>query len=129
MTIEAQKIDMTQYFSGAVLTKMRQFVEGATSGEWFEEWKELQRDVLAAIGEDPGGETGRALAMRYRPFTERNAGAFNFIGDPEVLNGLKTGGSYVHNWPPGLLRRFEKSSTAKVMPFLVRAMAALPKEG
>lgn len=130
MTIDAQKIDLTQYFSESALAKMRQFFEGATSGEWFEEWKELRRDVLAAIGEDPAGEAGRALAIRWKALTQRNAGALNFASDPEVMNGLKKKvGSDLHNWPPGLLRRFQESSTAKVVPFILKAMAALPREG
>ena len=129
MTIDAQKIDLTQYFGEAALAKMRQFWDGASSGEGLEEWKDLQSDLLAAMGEDPAGEAGRVLAIRYRALTQRNTGAFNFISDPGVLNGLKKAGSDLHNWPPGLLRRFQESSAAKVVPFLLKAMAALPTEG
>jgi hypothetical protein len=120
---------VTQYFLEAALTKMRQFFESATSGDWFEEWKELRRDVLAAIGEDPAGETGGALAIRWKALTQRNADALNFASDPEVVNGLQKGGNDLHNWPPGLLRRFQESSTAKVVPFILKAMAALPRKG
>jgi hypothetical protein len=129
MTIDLQKIDLTQHFSEAALAKMRQFFEGATSGEWFEEWKELQRDVLAVVGEDPAGETGRALAIRWKALAQRNADALNFASDPEVVIGLKKGRNDLRNWPPGLLRRFQESGTAKVVPVILKAMAALPREG
>lgn len=129
MTVDLQEIDPAQYFSEAALAKMRQFLEGATSGEWFGEWKDLQRDVLAAIGEDPAGEAGRALAMRWRALTQRNADLLNFASDPAVVNGLKKAGRSVHNWPSGLLRRFQESGTAKAVPFILKAMEALPKEG
>lgn len=128
MAIYLHEIDLTQYFSEAALEKMRQFFEGATLGGWFKEWKDLQCDVLAAIGEDPAGETGRALAVRWRALTQRNADLLDLASDPGVVNGLKKGGSDHHNWPPGLLRRFQESGTAKVVPFILKALAALPTE-
>jgi DNA-binding transcriptional MerR regulator len=120
------EVDTARYFSEEAMAKIRQFCERASSGQWIQEWKDLRRDVLASIGEDPTGETGRALAIRSRAQMQQNAGEFGFINDPEVMAGVKRAGADAGNWPPGLLRRIEESAGfATVVPFLRKALAAL----
>jgi hypothetical protein len=78
------------------------------------EWRELQADVLAAQGQDPAGETGQALARRLQDFMTRNSGAFPALAPLPDAPKI----------PAALARRFQQSNAAKVVPFLMKAMAA-----
>jgi DNA-binding transcriptional MerR regulator len=121
---QLDKIDFKQYFSEDALAKFRQFYERGIP----EEWKELQRNVVAALAEDPAGETAQALAIRWRELMQRDACLLGFLYDPEVQAGFKRGGADVKNWPPALLRRFEESGVGEMTQFMRKAMAALPKK-
>jgi MerR family transcriptional regulator, thiopeptide resistance regulator len=69
---------MKQYYSEKAWTKRRGSYEQGPS----EEWKDLYRDVEAALGEDPAGEKAQALAERWMGLVDRDSG-----GDPEVQAG------------------------------------------
>ena len=129
--IDAERVYLSRHFSEEAFANLKQFYEGkALSGEWIEEWNGIRRDVLASIGEDPTGETGRSLlAVRgIRTWTRRNAAALSLVSSPEVLEGLKKAGADKAVLTPGLVQRFRESSVAKVVPFLLEAMAALPPD-
>lgn len=121
---QLDKMDLAQYFSEGALTKLRQLYERGIP----EEWKDLQRDIAAALGEDPAGEPAQALARRLKELTQRDTGLTGFLYDPEVLAGLKKGGADIKNWPPALLRRLEQSHVGETTQFMRKAMAALPKK-
>jgi len=127
--IEIQQVDLAQYYSEETLEKIRQFCERAASSELVEKWTTLRRDVVAAIGQDPAGETGQALAIRWRALEAESSGLFNWVSDPAVVADFKKikekGGP---DLPPGLRRRFEESGVGQAVPFILKAMAALPKE-
>jgi DNA-binding transcriptional MerR regulator len=126
VAIGVLEVDTAQYFSEEAMAKIRQFCERASSAEWIKELNDLRRDILASITEDPGGETGRALAIRWRVLMQRNAGEFNLMFDPEVMAGMKRAGADAGNWPPGLRRHIEESTNfATLVPFLLKAVAAL----
>jgi MerR family transcriptional regulator, thiopeptide resistance regulator len=58
------------------------------------EWLELIRDVEAALGEDPAGEKGQALAARWTVLIQEFTG-----GDSEVGSGLENLYKDRANWP------------------------------
>ena len=70
------------------------------------QWLELIRDVEAALGEDPAGTRGQALAARWTGLVEEFTG-----GDPEVTNGLKSLYADTANWP--------KQAKQQMQPFRI----------
>jgi DNA-binding transcriptional MerR regulator len=58
------------------------------------QWNELIADVEAALGEDPAGEKGQALAARWMALVEEFTG-----GDPDVTASVGRVWSDRANWP------------------------------
>jgi DNA-binding transcriptional MerR regulator len=84
------------------------------------QWMELIRDVEAALGEDPAGEKGRALAARWTGLVEEFTG-----GDPEVSSGLKKLYADSANWPSQARRQMQPFSIGpEVWGFINQAIAA-----
>lgn len=79
------------------------------------EWAELIADVEAALGEDPAGPKGQALAARWRKLLEGFTG-----GDAEVQKGLNAMWADQANWPPQ--QRNAYAINPKVQEFIVTAM-------
>ncbi len=105
---------MSRHFSEEAIANFRQcYMRHARFSEaWVEEWNDIRRDVLAAIEEDPSGETGRSIARRFKELTKRNAAAFSLIGNPEVREGLRKAGTDQRILTPALAQRVRESSTA-----------------
>ncbi|MGO4884202.1 MAG: MerR family transcriptional regulator [Bryobacteraceae bacterium] len=81
-------------------------------------WLELIRDVEAALGEDPAGEKGQALAARWTGLVEEFTG-----GHPEVSAGLKKLYADKANWPAQAQRQMEPFRISpEVWAFISRAM-------
>jgi DNA-binding transcriptional MerR regulator len=119
VAVEAQRVDLSGYFTPEALAELRAFHETARSSlssDWMAEWRELQSDVLAAVGEDPAGPAGRVLAVRFQDFTRRRGGALPAFGMARAD---------APKLPSDLIRQFERSDVAKVVPFLMKASAAL----
>ena len=84
------------------------------------QWLELIADVEAALGEDPAGEKGQALAARWSGLVEEFTG-----GDPEVAGGLKQLYADSGNWPDQAKQQMQPFRISpEVWGFINRAMAA-----
>lgn len=84
------------------------------------QWMELIRDVNAALGEDPAGETGQALAARWTGLVEEFTG-----GDPEVTSGLKKLYADSANWPGPAKQQMQPFRiSGEVWSFINQAIAA-----
>ena len=84
------------------------------------QWLELIGDVEAALGEDPAGEKGQALAARWTGLVEEFTG-----GDPEVASGLKNLYEDNANWPRQAKRQMQQFRISpEVWGFINLAIAA-----
>jgi MerR family transcriptional regulator, thiopeptide resistance regulator len=84
------------------------------------QWLELIRDVEAALGQDPAGETGQALAARWMGLIEEFTG-----GDPEITSGLKTLYADSANWPSQARQQMQPFRISpEVWGFINQAIAA-----
>lgn len=83
-------------------------------------WMELIRDVEAALGEDPAGGKGQALAARWTGLVEEFTG-----GDPEVTSGLKNLYADSANWPSQAKQQMQPFRISpEVWVFINQAIAA-----
>lgn len=84
------------------------------------QWMELIRDVEAALGEDPAGDRGQALAARWTGLVEEFTG-----GDPEVAGGLKKLYADSANWPSQAQQQMQPFRISpEVWGFINQAVAA-----
>jgi DNA-binding transcriptional MerR regulator len=81
-------------------------------------WTELFREVDAALGEDPAGEKGQALAARWRELSDRATG-----GDPEIQEGAARAWNDRKNWPSWRRQRSGPYNYEKIGEFIGKAMA------
>jgi DNA-binding transcriptional MerR regulator len=88
------------------------------------QWLELIRDVEAALGEDPAGKNGQALAARWTGLAKEFTG-----GDPEVTSGLKKLYADSANWPSQAKRQMQPFRIGpEAWGFINRAIAARKEE-
>jgi DNA-binding transcriptional MerR regulator len=88
------------------------------------QWLELIRDVQAALGEDPGGEQGRALAARWTDLVDQFTG-----GDAGVAGGLKSLYADSANWPSHAKEQMQPFRiSAEVGRFITQAIAARKRD-
>lgn len=90
-----------------------------------QDWKELLRDVEAAVGrgDDPTEEHGRELAERW----SKLVGGFTG-GDPEIQQGLNRMYADQSNWPSTAQNFFTdlpQLFNAEIQSFIQKAIAAL----
>jgi DNA-binding transcriptional MerR regulator len=84
------------------------------------QWTELIADVQAALGQDPAGEQGSALAARWTALVEEFTG-----GDPAVTAGLGKLHADRENWPaPAKQQAQPFQITPEIWSFISQAMAA-----
>ena len=84
------------------------------------EWTELIRDVQAALGADPAGKTGQALAERWIALVEEFTG-----GDPDITRGVQNAWADKANWPSEAKRQAEPFRiTPEIWAFINQAMSA-----
>lgn len=95
-------------------------------GEWSPElqerisqqWTDLFRDVEAALGEDPAGQTAQALAQRWQTLVEAFTGA-----DPGVTSGLKQLYADRPNWPSEFQQQMTPFGNPRVWEFMNQVLA------
>jgi MerR family transcriptional regulator, thiopeptide resistance regulator len=84
------------------------------------QWMELIRDVEAALGEDPAGDKGHALAARWTGLVEEFTG-----GDPGITSGLKKLYADSANWPSQAKQQMQPFRIGpEVWVFINQAIAA-----
>ena len=83
------------------------------------EWMELIREVEAAAGEDPAGESGQALAARWMALVGEFTG-----GDPAITRGLSNLQADRANWPAQAQQQMQGFRiTPAVWEFIRQAIA------
>jgi len=82
------------------------------------QWSELIADVEAALGEDPAGEKGQALAARWKELVEGFTG-----GDPDISASVARVWADRANWPADMNTK-APSIRPEVWAFIARAQAA-----
>lgn len=87
------------------------------------EWRELYRDVRAALGEDPGGERAQALADRWLSLSVRA-----YSGDPEVQTDSRTAWMDREHWPPEMKRRIAEFNLEELNAFVEQAAISSRKK-
>lgn len=85
------------------------------------QWTELVADIEAALGEDPAGAAGQALAARWRTLLAGFTG-----GDPEIQKGLNAMWADKANWPADT-QAAQFQIRPEVQAFITRAMQATKK--
>jgi DNA-binding transcriptional MerR regulator len=111
---------MKKYYStDEAWEKRRRYYEEGPS----EEWQELYRDIRAALGEDPAGETAQALADRWLKLSVRA-----WSGDPEVQTDSMTAWMDRGHWPPAMKRRIADFRLEEVTEFIKQAAICARKK-
>ena len=81
------------------------------------QWAELFADVQAALGDDPAGPRGKALAARWRDLVGQFTG-----GDPEVQRGLNTLWADQDSWATGAREQYRIDPA--IQEWIAKAMQA-----
>lgn len=79
------------------------------------EWAQLFTDIDSALGDDPAGDRGQALAARWRALLAEFTG-----GDPEIQRGLNAMYADQGSWPEQQRERF--SIKPEIQAFISAAM-------
>jgi thioredoxin 1 len=88
------------------------------------EWRELYRDIRAALGEDPASEPVQALAARWFDLSRKALES----GDPALQTDSGTAWMDRANWPPAMKRRLEEFRLEELTEFMMKAAVAQPKK-
>lgn len=79
------------------------------------QWAELLADIEAALGEDPSGPEGQALAARWHELVADFTG-----GDPEIQKGLNKMWAAQGDWPQA--QRQAYAIKPEIQAFIMKAM-------
>jgi DNA-binding transcriptional MerR regulator len=80
------------------------------------EWRELYRDVNAALGEDPAGSMGQSLADRWLKLSVRA-----YRGELELQTNSPAAWMDRANWPPSVKRKIAEFNLEEVHGFIEQA--------
>lgn len=112
-----------QYYDDAARAKVaarRQLWSPELQERVGRQWLDLILDVEAALDEDPAGDKGQALAVRWTALVEEFTG-----GDPEIASGLQKLYRDSANWPNQAKQQMQPFHiSAQVWGFISRAIAA-----
>jgi DNA-binding transcriptional MerR regulator len=104
---------MKRYFSPETWAKCRQYYERWPS----QDWRDLYRDVAAALGENPHGEKAQALAARWIALVERDA-----RGDAAIRAGFWRAWVDRKNWPAELQQHLVAFEVEQLTTFMREAI-------
>jgi DNA-binding transcriptional MerR regulator len=115
------EIDVMKKYYGTeeAWEKRRRFYEQGPSREW----RELYRDVAAALGEDPTSEVAQALADRWLKLGLR---AYN--GEPEFQTDSPTAWMDREHWPPFMKRRIAEFKLEEVNKYISQVVLSSRKK-
>lgn len=104
---------MKKYYSTEEAWELRRryYEEGPSS-----EWRELYRDIQAALGQDPGGDRAQALAERWLKLSVRAA-----KGDPDVQTDNIAAWKDREHWPSALKQRLAEFRLEEIVAFIQEA--------
>ena len=105
---------MKKYFSEDAWDQARRHYERWPS----QEWRDLYREVEAALGEDPAGERGQALAARWVALSKSD-------GDARMRAGLMKAWIDRDQWSPALQQRVADFNLEQIASFINKAGWAL----
>jgi DNA-binding transcriptional MerR regulator len=106
---------MKKYYSEEAWSKVGPRYEA----EFSQEWIDFNRDVEAALDEDPASEKVQALAARWVALSS---------SDPEVWEGAAKAWADRNNWPAAMQQCNAEFHWEKIIPFLQQAMTAYRKK-
>jgi len=107
------------YATDEAWEKRRRFVEQGPSREW----RDLYRDVAAALGEDPAGEVAQALADRWLKL-----GLRGLRGEPEFQTDSPTAWMDREHWPPFMKRRIAEFKLEEVYRYISQVVLSSRKK-
>ena len=111
---------MKKYYSTEeAWEKRRRFYEQGPSREW----RELYRDVAAALGEDPASEAAQALSDRWLKL-----GLRAYYGEPEFQTDSPTAWMDRENWPPFMKRRIAEFKLDEVHKYMSQVVLSSRKK-
>jgi len=84
------------------------------------QWRDLYREVLAVLGEEPGSEKVQELLDRWFALSRRARES----GDPALQADSPTAWMDRANWPEAMRRRLEEFRLEELVQFMGRAFAA-----
>jgi DNA-binding transcriptional MerR regulator len=111
--------EMKKYYSEEAWLKL----QSNKTEELVQEFKEFYIDLGAALGEDPGGEQGQALAARWMELSRRLSG-----GDAEVRLGMMNAWADHRNWPGELRLQDREVHMDEIGAFIQKAISAHRKK-
>jgi DNA-binding transcriptional MerR regulator len=106
---------MKKYYSEEAWSKVGPRYEE----EFSQEWIDFNRDVEAALDEDPASEKVQALVARWLALSG---------SDPEVWEGAANAWADRKNWPAAMQQCNAGYHWEKIIPFLQQAMTAYRKK-
>jgi TipAS antibiotic-recognition protein len=117
-------MDMQKHYSPEALERLRERQLSPQEQQRVEAaWQSLFADVESALGEDPAGERGKAIAVRWRALIAAFTG-----GDAEIERGLSAFYADRANWPASFRNadRLGSGPDGKIWEWAARAMRAHP---
>ncbi|HEY7448838.1 MAG TPA: MerR family transcriptional regulator [Vicinamibacterales bacterium] len=111
--VESDLDAMQRYFSPEAWAKCRQYYEQWPS----QAWRDLYRDVSAALGENPHGKTAQALAARWIALVEHDAN-----GDAAIRAGFWRAWVDRKNWPADLQQHLVAFKIDELSTFMQEAI-------
>lgn len=109
-----------QYYSPEAQSKIKERAANFTpemQSQAEAAWRELFRDVEAALGEDPASPKAQALGKRWKDMVGQFTG-----GDPQVAQGLNKLYADRPNWPADVQQHMSAFSNPKVWEFMSRVL-------
>ncbi|HEY6340570.1 MAG TPA: DinB family protein [Bryobacteraceae bacterium] len=110
---------MKKYYSEKAWERHRRYYEEGPSAEW----RDLYRDALSALGEDPGSEKAQALVERWFELSRRA-----WEGDPDVQTDSPAAWMDRANWPAAMKERAAEYHMEEVSLFIKQAALAQRKK-
>jgi hypothetical protein len=108
-----------RYYTDEQLADLAKRDDPAVRSKGERDWAQLIAEVEGALGEDPAGERGQALAARWSELIKAFTG-----GDPGIRSGLQNLYADRANWPATMKMPYSD----EVGAFIAKAVAARDRD-